>query len=98
MASGETRASIKVVILVTLGICHLLANIDIGWLQIPIYYAGALNKALIRDLPAFFPSQVSNIAAFSEFGLSRAVAGSLLYGAFLMLLALFIFWLRMRKR
>lgn len=76
----------------------LLANIDIGWLQNPIFYAGAMNKGLIRGLPAFFPSQVSNISAFSGHGISRALAGSLLYGSILLVLALFIFWLRMRKR
>jgi len=76
----------------------LLANIDIGWLQNPIFYSGALNKTLIRGLPAFFPSQVSNIAAFSDYSITRALAGSILYGGIMLALALFIFWLRMRKR
>ncbi|MEN8230238.1 MAG: hypothetical protein ABFS38_18905 [Bacteroidota bacterium] len=76
----------------------LLANIDIGWLQNPVFYAGAMHKALIRGLPAFFPSQVSNISAFSDHGISLALTGSLLYGSVLLALALFIFWLRMRRR
>ncbi|MGW8316238.1 MAG: hypothetical protein ACWGNV_11600 [Bacteroidales bacterium] len=76
----------------------LLANIDIGWLQNPIFYSGALNKALIRGLPAFFPSQLSNISAFSDFGISMAMAGSFIYGVALMALAMFIFWLRMRTK
>jgi len=76
----------------------LLVNIDVGWLQNPIFYAGALNKGLIRGLPAFFPSQVSIISAFSNHDILRALIGSLLYGGFMLALALFIFWWRMRKR
>jgi hypothetical protein len=87
------RGELEGILLIT-----LLANIDIGWLQNPIFYAGALNKALIRGLPAFFPSQVSNISAFSDHGISHALAGSLLYGGSLMALALLNYWLRMRKR
>lgn len=33
----------------------LLAAIDVGWLQNPIYYAEAQNQAIIRSLPAYFP-------------------------------------------
>ena len=87
------RGELEGILLIT-----LLANIDIGWLQNPIFYAGALNKALIRGLPAFFPSQVSNISAFSDYGISHALAGSLLYGGSLMAMALLYYWLRMRKR
>jgi hypothetical protein len=76
----------------------LLANIDVGWLQNPIFYAGALNKFLIRGLPAFFPAQVSIISAFSDHDILRALMGSLLYGGIMLALAMFIFWLRMRKR
>ena len=44
----------------------LLANIDAGWLQNPMYYAGAHNNEIIRYLPAYFPSQAAIIAAFME--------------------------------
>lgn len=76
----------------------LLANIDIGWLQNPIFYAGSMNKGLIRSLPAFYPSQLSNISAFSEHPVSLAWLGSLLYGGSLLILALLVYWLKMRKR
>lgn len=76
----------------------LMANIDVGWLQNPIFYAGALNKTIIKALPAFYPSQLSIIAAFSEHGGGRALSGSLIYGMVLLLLAMLIFWLKMRKR
>ncbi len=76
----------------------LLANIDAGWLQNPIYYAEAQNKAIIRHLPAYFPSQVSMVSAFTDHPIFKALAGSLTYGTILMLAAIIIYWLRMRVR
>jgi hypothetical protein len=76
----------------------LLANIDVGWLQNPIFYAGALNKTIIKALPAFYPSQLSIISAFSEHAWGKALTGSLIYGAALLMLSMFIFWLKTRKR
>jgi hypothetical protein len=76
----------------------LLANIDVGWLQNPIFYAGALNKVIIKGLPAFYPSQLSNISAFSDHAVGKAFGGSLVYGTSLLLLSMLIFWLKMRKR
>jgi hypothetical protein len=87
------RGELEGILLIT-----LLANIDIGWLQNPIFYAGALNKALIRGLPAFFPSQVSNIASFSDHSIMPAFAGSILYGGILLVLAMLVYWLRMKKK
>jgi hypothetical protein len=75
----------------------LLANLDVGWLQNPIFYAEAQNRALIRNLPAFLPSQVSMVSAFSDHPIGMAVLGSLAYGSVLLLIALFIFWRKMRK-
>ena len=76
----------------------LLANIDAGWLQNPVYYAGAQNQVIIRLLPAYYPSQLSIIGAFSHHGVGRAVMGSLLYGCAFLLMALVIYFLRMRVR
>ena len=76
----------------------LLANIDVGWLQNPIFYAGALNKMIIKGLPAFYPSQLSIITAFSGHSAGNAFGGSLVYGTTLLLLSMLIFWLKMRKR
>jgi len=87
------RGELEGILLIT-----LLANIDIGWLQNPIFYSGSLNKALIRVLPAFYPSQMSNISAFSEFGIGKAFSGSLLYGTVLLMAAMLIFWLRMKRK
>lgn len=76
----------------------LLANIDVGWLQNPIFYAGAMNKDIIRSLPAFYPAQTSVISAFSDYGVTSAVTFSLAYGTVLLLMSLLIYWLKMRTR
>jgi hypothetical protein len=74
----------------------LLANLDIGWLQNPIYYAEAQNKALIRHLPAYFPSQLSMVAAFTDKAVLNPVLGSLAYGTVLLAAALIIYSRRMK--
>lgn len=74
----------------------LLANLDIGWLQNPIYYADAQNKAIIRHLPAYFPSQLSMVSAFTNHSVLRPLLGSLLYGTVLLAAALFLYSRRMR--
>ena len=43
----------------------LMANIDAGWLQNPLFFAGATNKTIITYLPAYYPSQTTIIAAFN---------------------------------
>lgn len=74
----------------------LLANLDIGWLQNPIYYAEAQNKAIIRHLPAYFPSQLSMVSAFSDYSVLQPLLGSLAYGTALLAAALFLYSRRMR--
>jgi pimeloyl-ACP methyl ester carboxylesterase len=74
----------------------LLANIDIGWLQNPIYYAEAQNKVLIRLLPAYFPSQLSMVAAFTDKAVLNPALGSLVYGTVLLAAALVIYSRRMK--
>jgi len=76
----------------------LLANIDIGWLQNPIYYADAQNKFIIRHLPAYFPSQVSMTAAFSGHSVLAPLWGGLVYGSLLLLAAVLVFGWKMRIR
>lgn len=76
----------------------LLANLDAGWLQNPIYYAEAQNQAIIRHLPAYFPSQVSMVSAFTDYPITNALIGGIGYGSLLLLAAMLIFWLRMKMR
>jgi hypothetical protein len=76
----------------------LLANIDAGWLQNPAFYAGAQNTEIIRALPAYFPSQVTMVGAFSDYSIRSPLAGSLFYGLCFLGLALWCFGRRLRVR
>jgi hypothetical protein len=76
----------------------LLANIDVGWLQNPLYYSEAQNRAIIRWLPAYFPSQVSMVSAFSDHSVEGALLGGLAYGGVFLVVAMALFWRRMRMR
>ena len=74
----------------------LLANIDAGWLQNPVYYAGAQNQFIIRALPAYYPSQLGMIGAFTDYGVIPPGIASLGYGAVLLLVAVAVYFARMR--
>jgi len=74
----------------------LLANIDVGWLQNPVYYAGSTNKIIITWLPAFFPAQVSITSAFTNYTIGPAILESLLYGIVFLSISVLLFWYRMR--
>jgi ABC-2 type transport system permease protein len=69
----------------------LLANIDIGWLQNPIFYAASQNKFIIKLLPGFNPSQVSVISAFTDFSINLPIMYSLIYGTIFLVLSMIIF-------
>lgn len=74
----------------------LLANIDAGWLQNPLFYAEAQNQVIIRYLPAYFPSQTTIIAAFTDYSAINASLNSLLYGLGILAIAMLIFFTKMR--
>lgn len=74
----------------------LIANIDAVWMQNPIYYTASEHREIIRMLPAYFPTQVSMIGAFTDGSILAASGFSILYGSLLLLLALFIYWRKMR--
>ena len=74
----------------------ILANIDAGWLQNPMYYAEAHNNVVIRYLPAYFPSQSAIIAAFTDYSGTNAQISSILYGFAFLIMALLIFYKKMR--
>jgi hypothetical protein len=52
--------------------------------------------AYIKALPSFFPSQVGIVSAFSDFGISRPLTGSIIYGSAFPGTAMCIYYLRMR--
>jgi len=74
----------------------LITNIDVGWLQNPIYYDDAGHKEIIRNLPAFFPSQVSMISAFTDNHISYPLFSAFIYGTALLFCALSVYWWKMK--
>lgn len=72
----------------------LLANIDAGWLQNPIFYAGAENQIIIRYLPAFYPSQATLIKAFTDFESLKPIVYSLAYAFGLMVLSILAYFFK----
>jgi hypothetical protein len=76
----------------------MLINVDAGWLQNPLYYAGSRSRWLIEWLPGHYPAQTSFLAAFTDDPLHWAALSATGYGAVLILLAFVIYSLRMRVR
>lgn len=76
----------------------LLANIDIGWLQNPAYYAESQRRWIIESLPGFYPTQLAMVSVFEPRSLIEAAGWSGLWvaGAFLAALAAIRF--RTRRR
>lgn len=74
----------------------LLANIDAGWLQNPLFYEGAQHKEFIHYLPAWFPSQASLSAAFTEHSVAEPLGFSMLYGLGMLGTGLFLYIIKMR--
>lgn len=74
----------------------LLVNLDAGWLQNPIYYAGAQHRFVIAALPAHGPAQVAVVGAFTDYPVAGATLLSLGWAAALLAAALVVFSLRMR--
>ena len=70
----------------------LLTNIDVGWLQNPLFYTEAENKSFVRWLPAYWPSQAAMVGAFTDHGVGMAIVGALAYGTFFVLIAIIVFW------
>lgn len=63
----------------------LLVNVDPGWLQNPVFYAGAQHRAVIQWLPSHHSCQLTLLSAFTE----KSLAAELLYcGAWLAVLGL----------
>ena len=59
----------------------LLTNIDVGWLQYPVFYTEAENKTLIHcRYSAYRPVQAAMTGAFTDHGFGAAALGALAYG------------------
>lgn len=76
----------------------LVTNIDVGWLQNPIYYRESTHRLVIKSLPGYFPTQLASIGAFTDEFFMITIWGSLAYAGAFLLAALVAFWLRIRIR
>lgn len=76
----------------------LLVNIDVGWLQNPLFYAEAQNQMIIKFLPAYFPSQTAIITAVTNYSASAATVNGLLYGLAFLIFSMLIFFYKMRTK
>ncbi|MDB4273998.1 hypothetical protein N9869_01605 [Algibacter sp.] len=76
----------------------LLVNIDVGWLQNPLFYAEAQNQTIIKFLPAYFPSQTAIITAVTDYSAAVAIVNSLLYGLVFFSFSMLIFFYKMRTK
>ena len=87
MVKGELEGTLLVI---------LLANIDAGWLQNPLFFAEARNKLVIQALPAYSPSQVSICSAFTNVSIQTPLINSVLYTIVFTSLAIIISYYNMR--
>lgn len=76
----------------------LLVNIDVGWLQNPLFYAEAQNQIIIKFLPAYFPSQTAIITAVTDYSAAAAIVNGLLYGFVFLIFSMLIFFYKMRTK
>jgi hypothetical protein len=74
----------------------LLANVDVGWLQNPIYYASSDRRSLIESLPGHASTQIAMAGAFADRLPGGLASRSLLYAAAALAAALAAFGLRIR--
>lgn len=76
----------------------LVANVDIGWLQNPIYFYESANQQVIKLLPGFCPTQLANLGAFTHEFRWIILYGSLAYVALFLSLAMIAFRVKIRQR
>lgn len=76
----------------------LVANVDIGWLQNPLYFYESTNQQVIKLLPGFCPTQLANLGAFTHEFRWLVLWGSLAYIALFLSLAMIAFRSKIRLR
>jgi hypothetical protein len=74
----------------------LLAQLDAGWLQNPVYYSAAQDSRLIHWLPAFHPCQVVFSAAFTAHDNGAALGAALVWAVATIAVLIVSVQLRMR--
>lgn len=86
LVKGELEGTLLVI---------LLANIDAGWLQNPLFFSGARNKLLIQMLPAYHSSQISITASFTQLSVQKQIISSLPYTIAFLILAIVVSYYKM---
>ena len=76
----------------------VLTNIDLGWLQNPMYYLGAQNRWIIRALPGYFPAQTAFLSQFTAGAIGSTALRAFAYGIALLAAASILYIHRMRVR
>lgn len=76
----------------------LLVNIDVGWLQNPLFYAEAQNQIIIKFLPAYFPSQTAIITAVTDYSATAAAMSGIVYGLVFLISSMLFFFFKMRTK
>jgi hypothetical protein len=74
----------------------LLVNIDVGWLQNPVFFTQAENKKFIQFLPGHYPSQSTIIQAFTEYSTYKINLSAILYGLIFLIMAIVVYYYKMR--
>jgi ABC-2 type transport system permease protein len=87
LVKGELEGTLLVI---------LLANIDAGWLQNPLFFSEARNKFIIQLLPAYYSSQISIAATFTHSSFEKPILRSIIYTTIFLGVALAISYYRMR--
>lgn len=74
-----------------------LTNVDVGWLQNPIYYATSMRRWLIRSLPGYHPAQLAVVGAFTDERAAGSAIWSLAWSAVTLVTALIALSLRIGR-
>lgn len=75
----------------------LLANLDAGWLQNPLFYSSSQQVEFIQWLPAYYPSQAIFASAFTPDVNSWAFLKGSLYAAILLVMMILLIHHKIRS-
>jgi hypothetical protein len=75
----------------------LLTNVDVGWLQNPVYYAMSERRAVIERLPGYYPTQLALDGAFAAAVPHGLAVRSIAWAAGVLAAGFVVFGLRIRR-
>lgn len=74
----------------------LLVNIDVGWLQNPVFFTQSENKNFTQFLPGHYPSQATIMRAFTDFPTDQITIYAIIYGILFLSLSIVLYYFKMR--